>query len=264
MRKWIRIVVLSLVFIGAIVVLTAAHQRENDTALSEPVIDIEVQDGIALLTETELREELEMNGFFHADMVKSDLDIAKTEQFLKNMNEIEAADVYVDIGGQWHVDVKTRRPIARIIRNNYTDFYLDNHNKGMFISAYSRPKILGFTGLEVLFDQGVKTREIINNDSLKTKFKLDQIYRISSYVCNSAFYNAQIVQVHYTQEDGFVLIPRVGNQVIIFGAAPSDDVVEDKFRKLTTFYEEVIPFEGWEKYKEINLKFEGQIVAKKN
>lgn len=263
MKKWLRIITVVLIFIGAVVVLTAAHQREDALVLTAPKVSIDVQDGIALLTETELKDELEINQFYREGMLKSELDVEGVEHFLENMNEVATADVYIDIGGEWHVDIETRRPIARIVMNNSPDFYIDNVNEIMKMSVYSRPKILGFTGLKVLFDQGVNIGELINNDSLKTKYKLDQIYRISRYVCNSAFYDAQIVQVHFTMENGFVLIPRVGNQTIIFGEAPSDDAVEEKFKKLTTFYDEVIPFEGWEKYKSINLKFKDQIVAKK-
>src|SRR5690554_2439196 len=133
----------------------------------------------------------------------------------------------------------------------------------MRLSPYAKPKILAFTGLEQLISVEMGYDEIINNDSLKTKSKMDQIYRISNYVCNDAFYDAQIVQVHYTKNDGFVLIPRVGDNKIIFGSANSDEMVSNKFEKLTTFYDEVIPYEGWDKYESINLKFKGQIVAKK-
>src|SRR5690554_7700331 len=72
----------------------------------------------------------------------------------------------------------------------------------MRLSPYAKPKILAFTGLEQLISVEMGYDEIINNDSLKTKSKMDQIYRISNYVCNDAFYNAQIVQVHYTKKDG--------------------------------------------------------------
>jgi cell division protein FtsQ len=263
MKKWVRVMIVIVIVLGTGVLLTAAHKRENDIRLGDPSITIAVQDEIALLTEIELKNELEVNRFFYAEMTKSELDVNGIEAFLENMNEVEAAEVYVDIGGKWHVDVQTRRPVARIIRNNSPDFYLDNQGEIMRISAYSKPKTLCFTGLESFFDEGLTIDALINIDSLKTKFKLDQVYRISSYVCNSAFYNAQIVQVHFSKKEGFILSPRVGSQTIIFGSALSDEEVERKFKKLTTFYDEVIPFEGWRKYREINLKFEDQIVAKK-
>lgn len=263
MKKWLQIIALLLIFSGTIVLLIVGHQQEGDMKMNAPHIQIEVQDGIALLTETEVAEELKMNRFYDKEMTKNDLKIPAIESFLNEMNEVKTAHVYTDIGSEWYVEVQTRRPVARIMLNNNDDFYLDNENKIMDLSHYARPKTLAFTGLEAVFDEDVHYGEIINNDSLKTKYKLDEIYRISSYVCNSAFYDAQIVQVHYTADDGFIMIPRVGQQEIVFGDAQSDEMVRQKFQKLTTFYDEVIPYEGWGRYKSINLKFENQIVAKK-
>ncbi len=263
MRKWMQIVALVIIFSGTIILLVLAQEQESETAMHPPDIQIEVQDGIALLTESEVQEELRMNRFYEEEMQKSELKIPAIEAFLKAMNEVKTAHVYTDIGSDWYVEVQTRRPVARIMLNNKDDFYLDNDYAIMDLSHYARPKTLAFTGLEGVFDEGVHYSEIINNDSLKTKYKLDEIYRISSYVCNDAFYNAQIVQVHYTADDGFIMIPRVGRQNIVFGEALSDEMVRQKFQKLSTFYDEVIPYEGWGKYKSINLKFENQIVAKK-
>jgi cell division protein FtsQ len=38
--------------------------------------------------------------------------------------------------------------------------------------------------------------------------------------------------------------------------------VRDKFEKLKIFYTKGLPYEGWEKYSEINLKYGDQIVGK--
>ena len=72
-----------------------------------------------------------------------------------------------------------------------------------------------------------------------------------------------IGQAYLDQYGDFVLIPLVGEQKIIFGFASSNQQVEDKFRRLKIFYEEGMPFEGWQKYSEINLKYDGQIVGRK-
>ena len=72
-----------------------------------------------------------------------------------------------------------------------------------------------------------------------------------------------IGQVHRESTGDFVLIPLVGDQKIIFGSAFSDDEVKEKFEKLKIFYKEAIPFEGWNKYSEISLKYDKQIVCKK-
>jgi len=68
----------------------------------------------------------------------------------------------------------------------------------------------------------------------------------------------------YLEKNGdFVLIPIVGDLKIVFGPANSDKSVIDKFTRLKIFYKEGIPYEGWQKYTEINLKYDGQIVCRK-
>jgi cell division protein FtsQ len=72
-----------------------------------------------------------------------------------------------------------------------------------------------------------------------------------------------IGQIHLKKNGDFLLIPLVGDQKIIFGSAHSDEEVREKFKKLDIFYKEAIPYEGWNKYDEISLKYENQIVGKK-
>lgn len=263
MIKILKIALLVLIFGGTVFLLIAANEKIAEQRLESPIIELDVQDGISLLTEEEILNELRVLHLFRDSLPKSEIKIEEIEGYLEGMNEVLKADVYMQLDNKWHIDVKTRRPIARVIANLVDDFYIDNDYQLMRLSPYAKPKILAFTGLEQLISNKMGYDEIINNDSLKTICKMDQIYRISSYVCNDAFYNAQIVQVHYTKEDGFVMIPRVGEHKIIFGAAESDEMVADKFKKLTTFYDEVIPYEGWNKYESINLRFKDQIVAKK-
>ncbi len=263
MIRVLKIALLSLIFGGTVYLLVAANEKIAKQQLESPIIELTVQDGISLLTAEELLHELRVLQLFSDSLPKSELKIKEIESYLEGMNEVLKADVYMQLDNKWHIDVKTRRPIARVIAKNVDDFYIDNDYELMRLSPYAKPKILAFTGLEELISTRRGYDEIINNDSLKTICKMDQIYHISKYVCNDAFYSAQIVQVHYTKKDGFVMIPRVGEHKIIFGAAESKEMVEDKFKKLTTFYDEVIPYEGWSKYESINLKFKDQIVAKK-
>jgi cell division protein FtsQ len=71
-----------------------------------------------------------------------------------------------------------------------------------------------------------------------------------------------IGQIHLKKDGDFVLIPLVGGQKIIFGSAFTDEEVREKFKKLKIFYKEAIPYEGWDKYEEISLKYKKQIVCR--
>ena len=105
--------------------------------------------------------------------------------------------------------------------------------------------------------------DIINNDSLKSIRKLDDIYRISNYVCNDPLLRKLIGQVYLENNGDFVLVPLIGDQKIVFGTAYSDEEVKEKFKRLKIFYKEAIPYEGWSKYNEISVKYDGQIVCRK-
>ncbi len=263
MKKGLKIAALVL-FLGAVLyLLIASNKSAEEQILGPPAVFLTVQDGVSLLTEKELKQELYTAGLFRNGMKKADLNEAKIEAFINEMDEVLSAHVYMDIDNKWSIELTTRRPIARIMNSSMNDFYINADYHLTRLSPYTKPKVLPFTGMEHLFAAQMDYKKIINNDSLKTKYKLDQMYHISKYVCNDTFYNSQIVQVQYTKKDGFVLIPRVGKQKIIFGEALSDEMVEKKFKKLTVFYNDVIPYEGWNKYESINLKFENQIVAKK-
>jgi cell division protein FtsQ len=53
----------------------------------------------------------------------------------------------------------------------------------------------------------------------------------------------------------------VGGQVIEFG---STENMEEKFRNLRAFYDQVMTPHNWNKYNRIILKFNNQVIAKKN
>ena len=110
---------------------------------------------------------------------------------------------------------------------------------------------------------GIRVPQIINNDTLISILKLDDIYWISNYVCNDPLFQSLIGQIQVEKNGDLLLIPLVGDHVINFGSANSKSEVGKKFEKLKVFYKEAIPYEGWRKYEEISLKYEGQIVCKK-
>ena len=44
----------------------------------------------------------------------------------------------------------------------------------------------------------------------------------------------------------------------------TENNLEIKIKKMMTFYDKIIPKHGWEKYSEINLEYQNQIICLKN
>src|SRR5690554_6979847 len=138
MKKFLKIALLVIILGGTVFILIAANQKVSEQHMEKPIIDLTVQDEIALLTENELLNELYVLRLFQDSMKKSDLKITEIEAYLEGMNEVLSAHVYMELDERWHIDVRTRRPIARVIANEIDDFYIDNDYKLMRLSPYAR------------------------------------------------------------------------------------------------------------------------------
>lgn len=263
MKKWLRISFWALFGIGVVVVLSMSKSAQKESECLSPSIYIKVDGANSFLTDQELRTRLERQGLIYPHQKIEKLPLKKIEDCIKAMTEIREAKAYISLGGRWNIDVELRKPIARIFNNSGESFYLDDLGF-TFTPSHTKPaKVVVVTGNIPDRQNSQSVEKIINNDTLKTILFLDDIYRISYYVCSDPFLSAQIGQIHREKNGDFVLVPQVGKQIIIFGSANSDLEVEKKFKKLILFYKQGLPYEGWNKYSEINLKYDKQIVCKK-
>jgi len=263
MKKTIKIIGWFVFFALVIFLMMKVKKAQEETVVSAPEIIINVYSENAFLTEDELLIRLKRKGVIYLNQTSKYLDVNAIETFLLSMNEVKNAKVFKRIGADWKIEIELRKPIARIINNIGENFYLDEDGKTMPLSVLYTARMLVVTGEIPDRLKSESVAEIINNDTLKSIRKLDDIYRISHYVCNDELLQSLIGQIHRKSNGDFVLIPQVGGQIIIFGTAYSDLEVSEKFRKLKVFYSEAIPYEGWNKYEEISLKYDKQIVCKK-
>ncbi len=263
MKKWLKITAWILIGIGTITVGVLIQKTIDEKEAPQPEIHILSEGENTFITEDELLLKLKSEGIIFNEQKISELKIEQTENFIRSISQVKKVEIYQHINGDWKINVELRKPIARIYNTKGENFYLDEDGYIFFTSTTHTARTLIFTGEIKDAKNSKPVQKIINNDSLITIQKLDDIYRISRYVCNDPLFHSQIGQVHLQKNGDFILVPLVGDQKIIFGSAESEEEVEDKFNKLKVFYREALPFEGWEHYSEINLKFKNQIVCKK-
>ena len=264
MRIWIKRIVWVLFFVGVIVLMFRSCDMHNARIMDKPEIIIHVNGEDAFLTEDELYDRLKRKGYIFEGQTHKTLNAAKIERYISSMSEIKDVRVFTRIGKHWTIEVTVRKPIARIYNQYHETFYLDEDGIVVRASGLHTARVVVVTGLIPDRITSIPVKEIINNDSLKSIRKLDDVYRISNYVCNDPELQALIGQIHLKKNGDFVLIPLVGDHLIVFGSAFTEKEVKDKFEKLKIFYKEGLPYEGWDKYAEINLKYGDQIVGKIN
>jgi cell division protein FtsQ len=185
------------------------------------------------------------------------------EQQLASMQAVKNIEVYKTIDGRLNVSVKQRKPIMRIINDQGQSYYIDNSGQIFPLSSkYTSHVIIVNGNIDEPFEINPNTQvmnwagdEIEKNSPLICK-----LYDFAKFIVNDSFWRAQITQIYVDDPNNIELIPRVGPHTILLGNL---DDYELKLAKLKLFYKTALPEEGWNKYKQINLKYSNQIVCTK-
>ncbi|MDO4497649.1 MAG: cell division protein FtsQ, partial [Bacteroidales bacterium] len=88
----------------------------------------------------------------------------------------------------------------------------------------------------------------------------NSLYTLAQFLQNEDFWRNFFTQIYVESNGDIRLVPRVGEHTVLLG--PIDNY-EEKFEHLRLFYRKVLSKTGWDRYKTINLKYKGQVVAEK-
>jgi cell division protein FtsQ len=180
----------------------------------------------------------------------SDVNLKAIEKKIRKDPFIKEAELYTDLKGNLIVGVELRRPVARIIRNDGPDGYIAEDGTIMPVSEK-------FTS-RVMLVSGPYVRKILQQKNLTQSDEGARLLYLINQLRKDEFWSAQIAQMDIDGKGKITLLPQIGDERIEFGTPDNEEV---KLRKLKIFYKEVLPRTGWNKYKRVNLEYEGQIVA---
>jgi cell division protein FtsQ len=224
------------------------HYRYEALACQRIKIQIDHQVGNYFLNEDDLLQLLTNNGEDYLIGQKfKNINTKKLELRVKNHKFVKDCQVYRSFRGDLVVEVAQIAPIARFVRKQARDFYIDA--QGGIIPVSER-----FTA-RVLLLTADKAQEIPNFDIDSYDKKL---LALANFIAQDEFWRAQITQVHIHHQGELSLYSHLGEQEILFG---QPDNLEEKFRKLKIVYETIFPQKGWSTYKKVNLKYHRQIIC---
>lgn len=185
------------------------------------------------------------------------IELARIEEEISRLRELERAEVYNTIDGTLHVDADQRDPIVRVINRYGRSQYIDAG--GMIIphSEFFTPRVLVISGY---IEIGNENLRLGNINSMDDNSLVKQLFALAGYVNDDDFWSAQIEQIWVNPRQELEMVPRAGNHIIKFGPAAD---YERKFHYLKTLYMDALPIIGWDSYREISLRYDGQIVCKR-
>ena len=260
MKKLLNISAWLLFILGTSALLSFTLRKKNNRVCKKWEINVDSFSGNHFVTPERVEKILSNSGLQKGEDMFANIDTKIIEKKLLSLSSVEKVEVFKNMDGTLEVEVEQRRPIARVFNRNGYSVYIDENGKVMPVSEYYTARVLVVNGY-IDIKSGEEMDRIELNDSLKELTLLDEIFELATYISKHEFLKAQIEQIYIEKNKEIVLIPKVGNQEIIFGKA---EEIEKKFNKLLLFYKKGINPNNLNLYKTINLKFDNQIVCKKN
>ncbi|WP_059025868.1 cell division protein FtsQ/DivIB [Gabonibacter massiliensis] len=160
------------------------------------------------------------------------------ERILVRNPMIKSVQVYYSLDGYFHVGIEQREPVFRVLTGE--GYYVDADGKVMPLSSKFTSRVIVATG------------------NITKKFACEKLCPFVKKLRDHSFWDAYIEQIVVLQNEDIIMIPKVGDFKIILGKV---DDCEERMDKLMLFLKQGIAKKGWNRYKEVNLKFKDQVVC---
>lgn len=183
------------------------------------------------------------------------IDLVKIEDVVQRKSAVLTSEAYMTKDGALHIDITQRRPVVRFQKKD-GGFYADEHGYIFPLQNTFASHVHIVDGnIPLAANSGYKG-ELTNP---KEKEWVEGMVKLVNYMRDKSMWKDKIVQIHISDDGNIILIPRVGGERFIFGQPNGFD---EKFGRLEKYYTAVIPEKGAGKYKEVDLRFKGQIICR--
>lgn len=234
-----------------LVIIGFTNSRQSDKYIRDVVIDIDNQFENYFINEKDVLSLI--NGEGKDYLLGSDfgsLNLKELENRILENKYVGRVQAFRDLHGTLTIKVIQNRPIARILRKSGSDVYISTKGKILPHSSHytARVILVDIDGELDLYGQNIQDTE-----------EGMAIFQLINFIDTDEFWKAQIAGIKVDKNLEIKLMPQVTKQVVEFGKAED---IEEKFKKLKIFYRKILPFEGWNSYSSVNLKYKQQIVCK--
>lgn len=235
-----------------VIILSAVGRKKDSFSEDVEVEVVPLADGAKLITEKDVKNALAkaFGNTLEGTQLRH-LEVERVERTLEQDPFVLDANAFVDAQAVLHVRIQQREPLLRVLDNSGGNYYLDRNGARMPASKNYAARVIVATG---------NIQPYTPDFQEKKKHKLKDLFALTNRLLADDFLANFIQQIHVNSAGDILMVPLVGDQKIVLGTM---NHLESKLRRLKIFYQEGMPYVGWQKYESINLKYNGQIVCKK-
>lgn len=215
---------------------------------AEAVIDINYENGHSFINQEIVNQKV--REFFSDSNEVDASSLTKLERYLQMHPHVQKANAYIDNNGKLHVSIDQVHPIVRVVPKGGGSFYVDGQRKKIPTSKYYTAKVPILSG---------NIPEVCTKVEDINTWELKSLMKIIESTQDDPYWSSQIAQLVMTDAGEIQMIPRLGNHIVTLGDSTQ---VEEKLKRLEIFYQEISRKIGWNKFENIDVQFNHQIVCK--
>lgn len=258
MNKILKVIGFMVSVIAVLALLGFVGSKRSAASCEELVINIHADSGKNLVTEADVKNRISNKIGIVIGESLNGINTKAIEAELRAIPFVRSARVYETINKKLIIELKERKPMARLIDNSGNTAILDSEGYLMPLSGNTALRLPVITGQFALSSEFINTNGHVS-DSL-AHASLDDVFTYASAIAAQPFWTAQIQQTDLNSYGDFVAFPQVGKHTINFGSVEN---IDEKLNRLLIFYKKGMEESGWNKYTSINLKYKDQIVCTK-
>ena len=205
-------------------------------------------DGLFLIEAGDVRDRLDAGPYgVLAGQPVGGIGFERLEAFLREDPFVASAELYTGYDGVVRVIIEQKRPVMRVHDRRGADYYVGPSGEVLPLSKRDVARVPVLTGEVTPFAEAAA-------DS----FALDA-YALARALADDALLAPLIEQVDRRGGE-YVLVPKLGTAHFRVGALTD---LDDKLYRLRAFLLGALPEVGWEHYESLDLRYGGQVVAKR-
>ena len=228
-----------IVLLGVVVFLFAfASGRNANRNISKPHVKFIGENNLLITNETVSKLLIQNYGGVK-NVPKETLVLNELEKALKSNPMIKTAEVYVAVNGKLNAEIEQKIPIARVSTN--ASYYIDDEGSSMPLSKNYSARVPMVTGY-------------VEKNNLK------KIFKIARKINKDEFLKKHVFEIHQDINMKLYLRLRKCDFIVQLG---DGEFLDKKINNLKAFYKQNQKNNTLNKYSQVNLQFENQVICTK-
>lgn len=218
------------------------------------------------ITESDINKQLKKHDIKLGETKIKDLALQDIEDELRKDPYIHTVEVYSEISGKVNVRVTQFNPIMRVIDSDGVSYFVSSSYdvvKARNTSKLSLPIITQSSSTLAVSKLAKGSGALSTKATHEAKTKLQEVHNFLLYMQADKLSSSLFVQANISSQGDIELIPRIGSHYVVFSSMDSLANYKKTFSKMNKFYSSQADNGVWTRYKEVNMKYKGQVVCRK-